>query len=60
MLKAPQRDHGGAMVRVQRDKRPETFRNCYIYNQFHKNLRLFGVLSNFPFTTSETMGDYSL
>ena len=30
------------------------------YNHFHNILRLFNVLSNFPFTTSETMGDYYL
>ena len=30
------------------------------YNQFHNILRLFDVLLNFPFTTSETMCDYSL
>ena len=30
------------------------------YNQFHNILRLFDVLQNFPFTTSETMGDYYL
>ena len=30
------------------------------YNQFHNIFRLFGVLPNFPFTTSETMGDYEL
>ena len=30
------------------------------YNHFHNILRLFDVLSNFPFTTSETMGDYYL
>ena len=29
-------------------------------NQFHNILRLFDVLLNFPFTTSETMGDYYL
>ena len=29
------------------------------YNQFHI-LRLFDVLPNFPFSTSETMGDYYL
>ena len=28
-------------------------------NQFHNVLRLFGVLPIFPFTTSETMCDYS-
>ena len=27
---------------------------------FHNVLRLFDVLPNFPFTTSETMGDYYL
>ena len=30
------------------------------YNQFHNILRLFDVSPNFPFTTSETMGDYYL
>ena len=30
------------------------------YNQFHNILRLFDVLPSFPFTTSETMGDYYL
>ena len=30
------------------------------YNHFHNILRLFDVLPNFPFTTSETMGDYYL
>ena len=25
------------------------------YNQFYNNLRLFDILPNFPFTTSETM-----
>ena len=30
------------------------------YNQFHKFLRLFDVLPNFPFTISETLGDYYL
>ena len=30
------------------------------YNDFHNILRLFGVLPNFPFTTSETMCDYYL
>ena len=29
-----------------------------IYNQFHNILRLFDVLPNFLFTTSETMRDY--
>ena len=31
-----------------------------IYNHFHNILRLFDVLPNFPFTTSEAMGDYYL
>ena len=30
------------------------------YNQLHNTLRLFDILPNFPFTTSETMGDYYL
>ena len=30
------------------------------YNHFHNILRLFDDLTNFPFTTSETMGDYHL
>ena len=30
-----------------------------VYNHFHI-LRLFGVLPNFPFTTSEMMYDYYL
>ena len=31
-----------------------------IYNQFHNILRLLDVLTNFLFTTSETMGHYYL
>ena len=31
-----------------------------IYNHFHNILRLFDVLPNFPFTTSETMRNYYL
>ena len=31
-----------------------------VYNHFHNILRLFDVLPNFRFTTSETMGDYYL
>ena len=31
-----------------------------LYSQFHNILRLFHVLLNFPFTTSETMGDEDL
>ena len=30
------------------------------YNHFLNILRLFNVLTNFPFTTSETMRDYYL
>ena len=30
------------------------------HNQFPNMLRLFDVLANFPFTTSETMHDYYL
>ena len=30
------------------------------HNQFHNILRLFDVLPNFPFTTSEMMADYYL
>ena len=30
------------------------------YNHFHNILRLFDVLQNFPFITSETMRDYYL
>ena len=32
----------------------------WIYNHFHNILRLFGVLPNFSFTTSETMRDHYL
>ena len=30
------------------------------YNHFHNILRLFDILRNVPFTTSETMRDYYL
>ena len=30
------------------------------YSQFHNILRIFDVLPNFSFTTSETIGDYYL
>ena len=36
------------------------YQNLGTYNQFHNILRLFDVLPNFPFTTSETMCDYYL
>ena len=32
----------------------------WTYNQFHNILRLFDALPNFPFATSEIMGDYYL
>ena len=35
-------------------------RRCFIYNHFHNILRLFDVLTNLPFTTSEAMRDYFL
>ena len=34
--------------------------SLFIYNQFHNILRLFDVLPNFSFTTSETMCGYYL
>ena len=33
---------------------------AWSYNPFHNILRLFDILTNFPFTSSETMGDYYL
>ena len=36
----------------------ETENVLSFHNHFHNILRLFDVLSNFPFTTSETMRDY--
>ena len=38
----------------------DTILSKNIYNQFHNVLKLFNVLQNFPFTTSETMWDYYL
>ena len=35
----------------------KNLKNC---NHFHNILRLFDVLTNFPFTASETMGVYYL
>ena len=32
--------------------------NFHIYNHGHNILRIFDVLPNFPFTTSETKPDY--
>ena len=34
--------------------------NQSFYNNFHNVLRLFDVLTNFPFITSETLHDYYL
>ena len=34
--------------------------NPYFYNHFHNLFRLFDVLADFLFTTSETMCDYNL
>ena len=34
--------------------------SMFNYNHVHNILRLFDLLPNFPFTTSETMGDYYL
>ena len=34
--------------------------SLFSYNEFHNILRVFDVLPNFPFTSSETMGDYHL
>ena len=42
---------GGEEVKVS----PYTPLTC---NQFHNIFRRFDVLPNFPFTASETMGDY--
>ena len=38
----------------------ENAKENFADNQFHNILRLFDVLQNFPFTTSETMCDYYL
>ena len=32
----------------------------FLLQSVHNILRIFDVLLNFPFTTSETVGDYSL
>ena len=39
---------------------PSLTRFYRTFNHFHNILRLFDVLPNFPFTTSETMRDYHL
>ena len=43
----------GCLVETQNKKLSKA-----VYNHFYNILRLFAVLPNFPFTTSETMGDY--
>ena len=40
--------------------RMNTERFIFIHNQLHNILRLFDVLPNFPFTTSEMIRDYYL
>ena len=42
---------------VSRNKK---WKEKFTGNQFHNILRLFDVLTNCPFTTSETMSDYYL
>ena len=44
------------LVAIKTDKAKKIFAD----NQFHNILRFFDILSNFPFTNSETMGDYYL
>ena len=45
------------LVRELFDPGTSDFGTQIFYNQFHNILRLFNVLPNFPFTTSEMMGD---
>ena len=49
-------------ARDQHEERNTGFNvfSCVKRNKFHNVFRLFDVLSNFPFTASETMGDYYL
>ena len=42
------------------DHQKSDFRTLVNYNHFHNILRLFDVLPNLPFTTSETMRGYYL
>ena len=39
---------------------PVRINKMVAYNNFHNIFRLFDVLTNFPFTTNETMRDYYL
>ena len=48
------------LYKFQRFKSQKSGKKSEIYNHFHNILRLFDVLTNFPFTTSETMRDYYL
>ena len=48
------------IVTTNNNKKEKTSNQVYNYNQFQNILRLFDVLPNFPFTASETMGDYYL
>ena len=48
------------MITTRHQRQHQNLLCCYAHNQFHNILRLFGVLPNFPFTTSETMRDYYL
>ena len=48
---------GQALFRLELGYIPEKKPNS---NQFHNILRLFNVLPIFPFTKSETIGDYYL
>ena len=44
----------------QKNKKFPSYSQTNFYNQFHNILRLFDVLPNFTFTTSETVSDYYL
>ena len=48
------------IVTTNNNKKEKTSNQVYNYNQFQNILRLFDVLPNFPFTASETMGEYCL
>ena len=50
---------------MQRQKNPKKIKikkakEIFADNRFHNILRLFDILPNFPFITSETMHDYYL
>ena len=57
------------LVQIEFPQNKLVFQNCiflsYVnpfstYNHFHNIWRLLDVLPRFPFTTSQTMGDYNL